>query len=55
MLGMNAKIAARVLDVILTSKPVGGVKKVPLASIPVHALKNYLFKLTRAGHRVVIS
>ena len=42
------------LDVTLTSKPVGGGKKVPLAGIPYHALNNYLFKLTRAGYRVAI-
>ncbi|MCA9445085.1 MAG: hypothetical protein KC964_30130, partial [Candidatus Omnitrophica bacterium] len=43
-----------VLDVTLTSKPVGDGKKVPLAGIPYHALNNYLFKLTRAGYRVSI-
>ncbi len=50
----DAKVAARVLDVTLTKKPVGGGQKVPLAGIPYHALNNYLFKLTRAGYRVAI-
>jgi len=50
----DARIASEILDLTLTKKPVGGGKTVPLAGIPYHALNNYLFKLTRAGHRVAI-
>ena len=35
MFEKDAKVAARVLDVTLTSKPVGGGKKVPLAGLPI--------------------
>ena len=50
----DARITSEILDLTLTKKPVGGGKTVPLAGIPYHALNNYLFKLTRAGHRVAI-
>lgn len=50
----DAKVASSILDLALTKKHIGGGKTVPLAGIPFHALNNYLFKLTRAGHRVAI-
>ncbi|MCG3197831.1 MAG: DNA mismatch repair protein MutS [bacterium] len=50
----DAKIASAILDLTLTKKHIGGGKTVPLAGIPYHALNNYLFRLTRAGHRVAI-
>ncbi len=46
----DARIAARVLNVTLTSNLVGGGKKVPMAGIPVYARNNDLLKLTRVGY-----
>src|SRR3970040_2465779 len=38
----DAEITARELDIVLTSRPVGGGLRVPLAGIPYHAAENYL-------------
>ncbi|MBI2304676.1 MAG: DNA mismatch repair protein MutS [Chloroflexi bacterium] len=50
----DARIAARELEITLTTKPLGKNLKVPLAGIPHHALENYLAKLLRKGYRVAI-
>lgn len=51
----DAEIVARDLDIVLTSRPVGGGVRVPLAGIPYHALDNYLIRLIEKGHRVAIA
>ncbi|PKH46158.1 DNA mismatch repair protein MutS, partial [Dehalococcoides mccartyi] len=38
----DASIAARELEIVLTSREMGKGLKVPLAGIPYHALDNYL-------------
>ncbi len=50
----DARVTARVLEVTLTSKPVGKDTEVPMAGIPVHSAHSYLDKLIDAGHRVAI-
>ena len=50
----DAKLAARVLDIVLTSRSMGKGVKVPMAGIPAHSLESYLAKLIEAGHRVAI-
>ncbi|MGQ9586554.1 MAG: DNA mismatch repair protein MutS, partial [Anaerolineae bacterium] len=50
----DAKLVARVCDVVLTSRPVGKGQRVPLAGVPYHAVDTYLAKLIEAGHRVAI-
>jgi DNA mismatch repair protein MutS len=49
----DAKIVARVLQIVLTARGKGS-KKAPLAGIPYHALDTYLHKLIKAGHKVAI-
>lgn len=50
----DAEVAARILEVTLTSKPVGKDVEVPMAGIPVHSLNSYVDQLIDAGHRVAI-
>ena len=50
----DAEITARELDIVLTSRPVGGGTRVPLAGIPYHAVENYLSRLIEKGYHVAI-
>ena len=50
MFNEDAKLAARILDIALTSRGDG----VPLAGVPVKAAAEYLRQLVAAGHRVAI-
>jgi DNA mismatch repair protein MutS len=51
----DAKIVARVCDVVLTSRPVGNDQRVPLAGVPYHSIDGYVAKLVAAGYRVAIA
>ena len=50
MFNEDAELAARILDITLTSRGDG----VPLAGVPVKAAAEYLRQLVSAGHRVAI-
>jgi DNA mismatch repair protein MutS len=50
----DAKVVAQVCDIVLTSRPVGGGQRVPLAGVPYHAVEGYIAKLINAGHKVAI-
>ncbi len=51
----DAELAARVLGIALTSRPMGRSEgRIPLAGIPYHQLERYLDRLVSAGHRVAI-
>ncbi|MCZ2127157.1 MAG: DNA mismatch repair protein MutS [Anaerolineales bacterium] len=50
----DAEIAARELEIVLTSRPAGGGARVPLAGIPYHAVENYIARLIEKGYRVAI-
>lgn len=50
----DAKITAKILGIVLTTRSSGSAADVPLAGFPYHALDNYLPKLVKAGHRVAI-
>jgi DNA mismatch repair protein MutS len=51
----DAVTVSRELDIVLTSRPVGGGVRVPLAGIPYHALDNYLVRLIEKGYHVAIA
>jgi len=51
----DAETVSRELDIVLTSRPVGGGVRVPLAGIPYHALDNYLVRLIERGYHVAIA
>ena len=50
----DAKITARELDIVLTSRPVSKGVRVPMAGIPYHAVENYLSRLIDKGYHVAI-
>jgi DNA mismatch repair protein MutS len=50
----DAEIAARELDIVLTSRTVGKGARAPLAGIPYHAVENYLARLIEKGYHVAI-
>ena len=51
----DAKQAASVLDIALTSRGEHGGDPVPMCGVPVHAAEGYLARLIRAGCRVAIA
>jgi DNA mismatch repair protein MutS len=50
----DAKTISDVLDIVLTSRNVGGGNRVPMAGIPHHAMENYLSRLISRGYHVAI-
>jgi DNA mismatch repair protein MutS len=50
----DARLAAEVLDIVLTSRELGKGQRVPLAGIPYHAAESYIARLIAAGHKVAI-
>ncbi|NJM54050.1 MAG: hypothetical protein HC846_12115 [Blastocatellia bacterium] len=50
----DARILAKELEIVLTSKPMGKDIRVPLAGIPYHSLERHLATLISRGHRVAI-
>jgi DNA mismatch repair protein MutS len=50
----DARLLARELDIVLTSKPMGRGLRVPLAGVPYHSLERHLATLIGRGHRVAI-
>jgi DNA mismatch repair protein MutS len=51
----DAEIAARELDLVLTSRPVAKNQRVPLAGVPHHAIEGYIARLIEKGYRVAIA
>jgi DNA mismatch repair protein MutS len=50
----DARIAASVLDIVLTSREMGRDARIPMAGIPHHAAENYIARLIAAGHKVAV-
>ena len=50
----DAHLAARELEIALTSRSMGKNVKVPMAGVPAHALESYLSRLIKKGHKVAI-
>ena len=51
----DAETAARELDLALTSRLVAQGKRVPMASVPHHAVEGYVARLIEKGYRVAIA
>jgi DNA mismatch repair protein MutS len=51
----DAKIVSSVCEIVLTSRPVGGDARVPLAGVPYHAVEGYVARLIHAGYKVAIA
>jgi DNA mismatch repair protein MutS len=50
----DAEVAARELDIVLTSRNVAKGTRIPMAGIPHHAVENYLARLIERGFHVAI-
>ncbi|HRC84645.1 MAG TPA: DNA mismatch repair protein MutS, partial [Thermoanaerobaculia bacterium] len=50
----DARRAAPILEVVLTSRHKGSENEVPMCGVPFHAVESYLGKLLAAGLRVVL-
>lgn len=50
----DAEVAARELDIVLTSRSVAKGVRIPMAGIPHHAVENYLARLIEHGYHVAI-
>ncbi len=50
----DAKVASRLLDLVLTSRGKEKTNKIPMCGIPHHAAQNYITKLIKAGLKVAI-
>src|SRR5690554_4981302 len=50
----DAKKAARVLDLALTSRNKGGGEKAPMAGVPYHSAESYIARLIKEGYKVAI-
>ena len=51
----DAKTAAQILDIALTSRGEHDGKPIPMCGVPVHAAENYLARLIKGGCRVAIA
>ncbi len=50
----DAEVAAPIMGVTLTSRPLGKTGRAPMCGVPHHAWQAYVGRLLRAGHKVVI-
>ncbi|MBN2189569.1 MAG: DNA mismatch repair protein MutS [Chitinispirillaceae bacterium] len=50
----DAKTAAKVLGLTLTSRNHGGAENTPLAGFPFHALDRYAHRLVKAGYKIAV-
>lgn len=50
----DAKIASKILDLVLTSRGKTPAQQIPMCGIPHHAAQNYISKLIKKGHKVAI-
>lgn len=54
MFGEDALLAARALDLTLTSRNKGSADEIPMAGVPHHAAHGYIARLLGLGHKVAI-
>ncbi len=50
----DALVAARILDIALTSRNKGGADEIPFCGVPFHSAAPYIAKLIEAGHKVAV-
>lgn len=50
----DALVAARELEITLTSREVGRGRRIPMCGVPHHAVDTYLARLVERGHRVAL-
>ncbi|HET7094184.1 MAG TPA: hypothetical protein VFI22_11910, partial [Thermomicrobiales bacterium] len=50
----DARLAADILDIVLTGRDMGKGVRVPMAGIPHHAADSHIARLVAAGHKVAV-
>ncbi len=55
MFGEDAKAAAPILEIVLTSREFGEGSRLPMCGVPYHAADGYVAKLVQSGHKVAIA
>ncbi|HEU0113962.1 MAG TPA: DNA mismatch repair protein MutS, partial [Thermomicrobiales bacterium] len=50
----DARLAADILDIVLTGRDMGKGVRVPMAGIPHHAAESHIARLVAAGHKVAV-
>lgn len=50
----DAEIAARELDLVLTSRPISKAQRIPMAGVPHHAVESYIARLIEKGYHVAV-
>ncbi|MFN8450287.1 MAG: hypothetical protein U0521_17295 [Anaerolineae bacterium] len=50
----DAEVAARELDLVLTSRPVSKNERIPMAGVPHHAVESYIARLIEKGYHVAV-
>ncbi|MFN8528225.1 MAG: DNA mismatch repair protein MutS [Anaerolineae bacterium] len=50
----DAQVAARELDLVLTSRPVAKDQRIPMAGVPHHAVESYIARLIEKGYHVAV-
>jgi hypothetical protein len=53
--GDMAETLARELDIVLTSRPLGPGRRIPMAGIPCHAFDEYRDRLNQLGYHVILA
>jgi DNA mismatch repair protein MutS len=54
MFGEDAEVAAKALQITLTSREYAGGERIPMCGVPQHSHERYVARLIAAGHRVAI-
>lgn len=54
LFGEDAEVASRMLDLVLTSRPVAKSRRIPMCGVPHHAAETYIARLVERGFRVAI-
>jgi len=54
MFGDDAKAAAEILNLTLTSREIGKGRRIPMCGVPHHAIERYVARLIAAGHKAAI-
>jgi len=54
MFGDDAKLAAEILNLTLTSREIGKGRRIPMCGVPHHAVERYVARLIAAGHKAAV-
>lgn len=50
----DARLGARLLELVLTAREIGKGQRIPMCGVPVHAVETYIARLIRAGCKVAV-